>query len=212
MKLINASELSRQAGVSREAIRKAIKANTINYSKGKLIDLEDELTILYIQKIKNRKSGKKSDIENARKPKKKKTKVESAKSVPADSEVVETEETKIATVNENEYVEKHKLQCDKLKEDIEKIQIANAKARNDLIDKNFVVLIFNKIYSIDQNEFLQLKDVLTEKICNVAGINEPKLKLKIAELTNKELYKTQNHIKIEIDKFLDKLEAENENQ
>jgi hypothetical protein len=212
MKLVTGSELARTLGVDRSAITKAISRGVLFFKKDKFIDLDDPTTEAYISAKERRKDRQ---ARNAKTKKEQRKKIEQSQkqeslsiktikpSKPANNSVPDygDDDTDFTGV-----LEKNDLQCKKLKKDIEKLEIANAKARGQLISRDFVSRLFSKIYNIDVNQFLQLKDVLTTKISGVVGLDSPEDKLKITEIVNNELYKTQSHIQREIDDFLAELE------
>jgi hypothetical protein len=247
MKLLNASQLSREVGVSRQAIAKAIKSGALKYSKDKLIDLDCATTKKYLKTAGKSGRGKKKTENKAEELKKilhpdEREKIDSlAKTAPqlidpllksakeqlkkqqpkkqkrSPAAATAAEETDYPGYGENgsedrgedyqgDAFDKIRLECEKKRFEIQKLQIDNDKKRGELIDRKLVRVIFSKIYNIDANQFLQLKDVLTSKISSILGVDDSKKKMKITSVIDKELYKTQNYIKREIDEFIDEIQ------
>jgi len=101
--------------------------------------------------------------------------------------------------------DKYNLQCAKYEQEIQRLKIDNDKQSGKSVDRKIITQMFSKLYSIDINEFLQLKDILVEKMAIELKVTDPELILKSHEVCERELYKTQSHIKRRIDEFLTQL-------
>jgi hypothetical protein len=231
---LSQSEFSKLAGVSRAAIGKAVKFKKLSLNKNKKIDPKHKLSVSYIkqqkQKGKSKSDSKKLDskIIKARnnlisKQSKKTTKKPSSKTgknkkKPDDSEEPDVNKiiNEIGKVTEQDrirdpglkYLTKAELERQKIIEDILQRQIKNDKDREKLIDRDFVKRMFLELYNIDVNEFLQLPALLSSKVCTIFKDDDPKKIMQLNETIEKELYRSQKHIKKEIDKFLEKMQKD----
>lgn len=89
--------------------------------------------------------------------------------------------------NTNAYENKRSLENTKLNEQIEKLRIENQQKRGNLIAKNLIVKVFNRIYSILQNQFKPMGINAMPKISavyNSSNIVKAKEILKLFDLEN----------------------------
>jgi hypothetical protein len=209
---ISKAAFARLAGVSKPAIAKAIKSGNLILLPSKKIDDQDKLSIAYLKKQKSK--GKTSPPEKKKAPDKKQTTPkqeikpvkENVKQIlPPPENLPQSPQLNLSEISLDQ-ADKHDLEKMKLKEQIVKERIKNDKERGDLIHRDFVKKFFLELYNIDQNQFLQLEHSLSNKICDFFKTTKDKDIIKVNEILHDGLYKTQNHIKIKIDKFLESME------
>ncbi|MDR0475568.1 MAG: hypothetical protein LBH43_18080 [Treponema sp.] len=69
-----------------------------------------------------------------------------------------------------------------------KLEIANAKARGELISRNLVSRVLGKIYAIDQSIFLAIGPTTAGVIAAETGIKSDEVKLRIEEIITQAIY------------------------
>ena len=84
----------------------------------------------------------------------------------------------------------------------EKLEIANKRARGELIDRDYVRRVFGNIYSIHRSIFLPIGKTWAGAISAEMGINDEVKRLKIEEIITRESYQALSAIKREINDFL----------
>jgi len=105
-----------------------------------------------------------------------------------------------------------KSEADKIKiyEGLKQIRVKTQRDKQELISRKMVRVIFGKLYEIDTNQFLTLKNKVVPDIASIMGCVDASKMLEAEKRIDEELYKILKHIKIEIDKFLKKIGAERE--
>jgi hypothetical protein len=88
------------------------------------------------------------------------------------------------------------------KERAVKLQLANAKARGELIDRIFVARVFSEIYSIHRSILLNIGPSLSDTLAAIAGSAEPEKILKMQETIDAQIYQALGGIKAAINKFM----------
>ena len=89
-----------------------------------------------------------------------------------------------------------------------KLEIANAKARGELISRDYVKRVFGKIYSVHRSIFISGAPTLSTKISAITNIKDDVIKIKINEEIDAHCYKTLQAIKREINDFLTEVGGE----
>ena len=89
-----------------------------------------------------------------------------------------------------------------------KLEIANDKARGDLINRALVARVMGKIYAIHQSNFLSIGPTLAGIIAAELKIKTDVERLKIEELVTKDTYQALSAIKREINDFLISLKSD----
>jgi hypothetical protein len=84
----------------------------------------------------------------------------------------------------------------------EKLEIANQKARGELINRELVKRTFGKVYAIDRAIFLAIGPTAAGTIAAKAGIKNDALVLEIEEIITKSIYQGLAAEKREINDFL----------
>lgn len=103
---------------------------------------------------------------------------------------------------------KRDLEKIKMYEQIKEIKTKADQRREGLIDKKLVRIVFSKIYEIDMNQFLPLKDKLIPDLAAIFGSKDESAKLKAAKKTDDELWKILNNVKRMMNRFLIKVGEE----
>lgn len=228
MKEYTQSAFSKIAKVSRPAILKAIKTGKLEKNENGKIDADHHLSIAYLNsqikrntKISDKELKKKTGktVNQIRSEAKEDKKVKAKElgdklnNIKTDNEQSKKPKEKITVENVDnysdralDYLSKDELDQVKAAEDIRLKRIKKEKERGELIERSFVKTLFLQLYNIDVNEFLQLSAALSAKVCTVFSDDSPKKLLKVNEIIDKELFRTQTHIKREIDKFLEDME------
>jgi hypothetical protein len=203
MNLVKQSELAEIAKVKRQAISYAVKHDKLRtYSDTNKINLDDPLTVTYLKNDSGnrQKAQAKSKKERGVKPRRKsKIKITGPEDTP---------DYEISSDNPDERVQKLYWDIRKTKEAALKIEIERDKARGRLINRYLVQRVFAKLYTVDTNELLPLKDRLSSEIAAMIGVDDPELILKINKRIEKELYKALKHIKRLMDDFLESIKHE----
>jgi hypothetical protein len=88
----------------------------------------------------------------------------------------------------------------------EKLELQNAKARGDLIDRALVARVFSEIYNIDRSILLNIGPAHAGTIAAMEGEAAEKT-LKIQKLIDGEIYAALGAIKAAVNSFLRRIEA-----
>jgi hypothetical protein len=182
--------LAKMAGVTKGAITKQLTSGnitTVIYNGKKCIDLQDIAVQEYISNTPAQRKGVRKQV------------VITPSNHPDEDQPPQ----------EPQSTEKNKLQCKKLERDITKIDIANDKELNTLIPREFVARIFSTLFSIDQNQTLQLSASIGNTIAaSVFDDNDPEKVTQVTKILDEELYKIQAHKKRVIQDAFKKLNIE----
>jgi len=120
-----------------------------------------------------------------------------------------------ALYDPSEFREKETIEGDKEKADYrrrfekartEKLEIANAKARGELIDRAYIARVFSELYNIDRAILLNVGPAHAGTIAALDGEAADRT-LKIQKIIDDEIYAALGAIKAELNKFLRRIEA-----
>jgi len=89
----------------------------------------------------------------------------------------------------------------------EKLEIQNAKARGDLVDRALVARVFSEIYNVDRSILLNIGPAHAGTIAALEGEAAEKT-LKVQKLIDGEIYAALGAIKAAINSFLRRIEAD----
>jgi hypothetical protein len=205
MKLLTRAEFARKAGISREAINRALKSGRLKIMKqaGKeRINLNSARAKEF---LKSRPRQRK--IASKKKTRKKKQGKQPAKRRRlSDAKVIEKLSNQQLSAEINE-ITKYDVEKIKLFEQIKQIQLKTKKARNELIDRALVQKVFAKIYTIDVSELRPIGNKLAPEIAAICKINNAKTIIKINEKIEREIFKSLQHVKKQVNIFLKKIDA-----
>lgn len=186
-------QIKELTGLSKQAVSKACKAGhiTMVYSDGKkMVDLDGHLTVEWLK----RHPAQTAPAVNQPVLPIIKTPPQNDSSNP--SGLPSTGETK-------------KLQNEKLEEQIEDLKIKNQQKRADLIPKKLVVTVFNRIYSIDEN---QLKPIGVNVMPKISSVYNESNSVKAKELLEYLGKEDDKNLKSEILKILNANEDDRINE
>lgn len=99
---------------------------------------------------------------------------------------------------------KYELECIKLYEQIKEIKVKADDKRGLSIDRRLIKTVFSKMYEIEMNQLLPLKEKLIPDLSAVYGVKNEKLNIKAGKKLDDEIWKILANIKIELNKFLKK--------
>lgn len=99
---------------------------------------------------------------------------------------------------------KYELECIKLYEQIKEIKVKADDKRGLSIDRRLIKTVFSKIYEIEMNQLLPLKEKLIPDLSAIYGVKNEKLNIKAGKKLDDEIWKILGNIKIELNKFLKK--------
>jgi DNA-binding transcriptional MerR regulator len=89
-----------------------------------------------------------------------------------------------------------------------KMQILNAKARGELIERVFVARVFSEIFSIERSILLNIGPSMSDTIAAIEEKSEGERALKIQQIIDKEIYGALGAIKAAINKFFRKFDID----
>lgn len=97
-----------------------------------------------------------------------------------------------------------KTDLDKIKiyEQIKKTKVEAEVKRQDYIAKGLVKTLMHKLYEIDRNQLIPMKDRLVIDLSAIFKIDDDKLKVKAAEKLDEEFWGYLGSVKSEMNKFL----------
>lgn len=204
MPLISQAAFATKAGVSRQAITKAITVGTVRKRGNGKIDTTDSVNLEYVRKKQKErdKDQKKDNPERL---------TESVDKPDFHSLMDSGEYDHLFSGGQPEKIDNlTKANAEKLKiiEQIKQIQLKLAKERKELIPKELVQKVFGKIYAIDVNEFQTLPANIIADIASIVGIDDDEKITQLTEVIDKKVFRTLQHIKTTINKFLKEIDAE----
>lgn len=206
-KLVTPTDLARLCSetgnaITKQAAHKAVTEGKIPHvlvGKRKMVDLNDREVQSYINSqswSRENKAGVKQ-----RKPEK--------QAIPSDIEHVEIPEylKKIAenrNLNFNDIASLTKVEIEKIKlyEQVKSIRVKTQKERQQLVSRKLIRVVFGKLYEIDVNEFLTLKNKIVPDLAGIMGCTDPAVMLEAEKKIDEELWKVLKHIQHELNKFL----------
>jgi hypothetical protein len=100
---------------------------------------------------------------------------------------------------------KRDLEKIKIYEQVKEIKTKAEQRREGLIDKKLVRTIFGKLYEIDMNQFIPMKEKLIPDLAAIFGVKDESVKLKAGKRLDDELWKILGNVKREMNKFLNKV-------
>lgn len=213
MKLL--SEFANEIGISRQAVFKAGQRGKFQTHKmnGKLcVDENDKDVIEYINNIIDKKNGQSCEPKKVEKSECRQNKIQ--KNIDKKEVVIQKNEIpeylkNIADSGElsfNQLVNLSKVEIDKIKiyEQIKQIRTKTEHSRKELVSRKLIKIIFGKLYDIDINEFLMLKNKIVPDLAGLFGCTDSEKMIEAEKKIDEECWKILKHIKIEIDKFLEK--------
>jgi hypothetical protein len=100
-----------------------------------------------------------------------------------------------------------KIELEKIKiyEQIKDIKSKADERREGLIPRKLIRTVFSKLYEIDMNQFLSMKDKLIPDLAAAFKTKDEALKIKATKIIDRELWKILGNIKRELNKFLQKI-------
>ena len=100
-----------------------------------------------------------------------------------------------------------KIELEKIKiyESIKKIRMETESKRNQLIARKMIRIVFGKIYEIDTNQFLTLKNKIIPEISGIMGCTDSAKLLESEKIVDSNIWETLKNVKFELDKFLKKI-------
>ena len=164
MNLIPQSKFKDLVGISKQAVSQLVKSGAVtSVKKGRYpqIDLDGALTQQYLDEKADQKAESTRDYS-----------------------------TGISKPTQPIIGDKRSYEIEKIREQIQEIQIKNAIKRGDLVEKKLIKKVFDRLYQIDQDELKVLGVNVSPKISAVYNSsNSEKVKeiLKLIDNTNKEL-------------------------
>ncbi|MFP3041870.1 hypothetical protein LQZ19_08615 [Treponema primitia] len=96
------------------------------------------------------------------------------------------------------------LELRKLRAAAEKLEIANEKARDALIDRHLVSVALGRIYSAHTSILIPTGAKITDQLAAEAAVSDPAVKLRMQEILDDEHYSFLATIEKEINEFLRK--------
>lgn len=96
----------------------------------------------------------------------------------------------------------------KLYEMTKQITQKRKQERGELVSRKFIRVTLGKLFEIHINEFLTLKSKVIPDIAGVFGSTDDTKKLKAEKIIDGELWEVLKHIKMEFNKYLEKVKAD----
>ena len=93
----------------------------------------------------------------------------------------------------------------KIYEQIKQTRTKTNAQRGELVDRRLVKTVFAKLYEIEMNQLIPLKEKLIQDLSSIFEIDDPEKKLKAGEKMDEELWKILANTKREMEKFLKKI-------
>jgi len=168
MNLIPQSKFKDLVGISKQAVSQLVKSGAVtSVKKGRYpqIDLDGALTQQYLAEKQDKKTESETDYSFESRP--------LPSIIPGD---------------------KRSYEIEKIREQIQEIQIKNAIKRGDLVEKKLIKKVFDRLYSIDQQQLKPLGVNVSPKISAVYNVGNTEKTLQILELIKSEDPELKNEI------------------
>lgn len=197
---ISQANFAKKLKVNRQALTNAFNAGKlVKHGKGRqsYINLDCPLTIAYMKSDSaNRHRGKVGVP--ASKPDPKSTKKPGKKSSPAPAENDDDVQA---------YLDKQEIKHLKIKEEHEKLRLANAKTRGELIDRTVIQDFMHKLHEIDNGLWKTLGLKIASDVAAVFGSDDDALVRKVCDVVEKETFNILKQVKDDQNEFLKELGA-----
>lgn len=201
----NQSKFAKLAGVSRNAICKAIKQKTILKNKNDKIDDRHPLAMKYLrlQLEKSKQSTVKEKVKSkVNKIKNKKPIKKNEKTLPSDNKgggknnkPKENEIDFIGDEMTQQYFDKEEIDIEYKKANTEKIKISNAEKLRLLVPVEFVIKKFGKLSAVIINYFFPMGGRLAPIVCGLCKVTDPKIIKKVETVLNNEITRALSEFK-----------------
>ena len=200
--LMSMSQFAKEAGVSRQAISKAVAAGALAARPDKKLETTHPINAEYIK-------NKKREAEETQADKPKNPKSNTSGVNKSNPEVKTDNSVDLIDIHGDlsEY-NKHGLDRVKIIRQIKRMELEDNIKRGALVDKKIVRTVFAKLVEIHMNEFLTIKDKLVPDISALFEISDPEKVVAAGERMDEELWKVLNHIKSIFNTFLNEIKED----
>lgn len=199
--------------VSRQAIKNAANdGKIIIHGKGRAarIDLKCPLTIAY---LKGESNPGKAPAPDPGQPQRKTPAKKSAPTIPEPEPPVSEEKNIPPDLPANAdkveaFLNKEAVKEAKLREEHEKLKLANAKTRGDLVERELVQGFIHRLHEIDNGQWKTLGFKISSDVGAVFDSDDPVLVKKACGVIDAGVLSILKQVKREANKFLKKIGAE----
>jgi len=184
MELISPAKFSRKLGVSRAAISSAIKRGalrTVPDGKRPKIDLHDKLTIDYMRDKNAQRTGTPTEATSSSSTSDTDKRGNGSKADSGDNDLINQGEIPGAGPSPVE------AKTERILTQNAREKINLAKEMGLLIEKDMVDKLFDKLYAILLNHFHPAGDRLSPVLCDVAGVTDPAVRIKMKKIIDEEV-------------------------
>jgi hypothetical protein len=198
--LVSQSVFARMCGIKRQSVSAAVRKLTLFTSgKSKKIDLDNPTNGAYLKKCQYRNRVRAADDEKIEA-----CEAEGIKTNPLPTPVHKGRQ-KEASPSFDPVGQAHveDMATRKIRAGVEQAELKLAEARGKLVSRKDVELVFGQIHSVDVQEFHTLAQRVGPLIAAACGIEDPEKLIKINTILEAEIFKSLEHIKSHIDKFLE---------
>lgn len=211
-------QVAEKLGVSETTIRRATEREELfRIKKGKYegkYDIEDPRNKQGMQIVlSNKQVGDKRPRTKNKQTKKKQPKVikqnESILDIDDKEEIEKNDLIQEGIEYLDNIVDISNLRILKEREAIREKQLKNRETRGELVKRENVTFVFNKLWSIDSSQLTTLGSKLSPEIASICKVDDSKIIAKIREKIDKEVYKTLGHCKRLLTECLGKIGADN---
>lgn len=206
MNLISRAKFARLAGVTKQAVSNAIKADKIKLTgAGRLakIDLDNADNIVYLETENRERHSPGEDVAEGET----KTAGSDKPGAGEDINLADYLHENIA-MSDLSLLSKQSAERLKIIAQIKQIQVKTEKDRGELISRELVSRFLGKMYTIDVNEFRPMGASLAPELAAIAGIDDSEKIIKIGERIEKEVFVILKHSKRLLKDFLTSLKVE----
>jgi hypothetical protein len=194
--LIKVIEFAKLAGVGKTAVYKARDTEKITITNG-LIDLTNPKTLEYLQAAKRRKELEREARENAIA-----TTEDAIKFLPSEAREASGE-------NGNRIPsEKSKLETARIEKQNRELDLKYAKERNELLSRDSVAQVFNKLYSIQVSKLHGFSHAVTPDLAVIFESTDNEKMIQTTELINNAMFSVLEEIKKTMDGYLESIKGE----
>ena len=200
MSTYNQKEFAKLAGVSKQAIAKAIKNKKLKLNSKKKIDDKNALSMLYLRQ---QLEKSKNELTKETVKVKKKNIVDNKK---PENKIIHSDNTNTFDKENQERFEvlisKDEIEAEYKKAQTEKVKIHNAEKLRELIPTEIIQKRLGKLSSVILNLFFPIGDRLSPLVCSECKITTPAVIKRVKKIIDNEVTRSLSEMKKAINEDL----------
>lgn len=216
MAKLSKSAFAKAAGVSRQAVYKAIEAGSLFVRPDGKLDDQNPVNQDFINKARREGNGKKHKDKAKTKASGSKTSgkniISKANTGTQGESIVDFTQIDFDNIESLKGLKRSDVERLKIIQEVRLKELKIKQDRLELIPRIMVAKIFGKLYSIDVNQWRTLGPNLAPEIAAEAGLDDPDVILRIEKIIEGGVFDILGDVKRVFDDFLTEIKAEQLNE